>query len=254
MHFSQEQIEDMFAGLAEVRPKFRALQERIVLRQFETDGAREHADHGLCRRLGVLTRCVEQVFTLLPPHVAEVPEKDTTQDAIINIQSFILNAFGCCENIAWIWVHERNIRRPDGTPLRPTDVGLGANYRIVRSNLTQGFQSYLDQRARWFAHLKDFRDALAHRIPLYIPPFSIDPAVADRFRELEQVSVAALFAGQIDEYERLRDEQMALRHFSPIMTHSLIAGAPHVVFHPQLLADFNTIEELVGVSLDELDR
>jgi hypothetical protein len=38
------------------------------------------------------------------------------------------------------------------------------------------------------------------------------------------------------------------------MTHSIVEGAGRVVFHPQMLADFNTIDEMSGKLLDELGR
>ena len=254
MYFSPEQIEDLRVGLDEIRPKFLALQERIVLRHFKTDAAREHADQGLARRLGTLARCIEKTFELLPPDLAEIPERPVTLDAAINIQAFVMSAFGCCENIAWIWVHERDVRLPSGQPLPAARVGLGASYPLVRAALTPQFRDYLDSRADWFAQLKDFRDALAHRIPLYIPPYTVDPADAGQYQALEGAANRALRAQDFPGYERLEAEKMALARFQPIMAHSLIGGAGVVVFHYQLLADFGTIEELAGVLFNELGR
>jgi hypothetical protein len=101
VYFTPEQIEELRVGLSEIRPKFSALQERIVVHGFRTDGGREHADQGLARRLGTMTRCIEHTFELLPPDLTRIPEPSTTLDASINIQAFVMSAFGCCENIAW---------------------------------------------------------------------------------------------------------------------------------------------------------
>ena len=38
------------------------------------------------------------------------------------------------------------------------------------------------------------------------------------------------------------------------MTHSFTENANRIVFHPQLLADFNTIDELGRKMLEELSR
>lgn len=253
MYFQDEEIEDLRVGLAEVWPKFEALRERIVVRQFKTDAAREHADHGLARRLGTMVRCIEQVFALLPPDLGSIPDRDTTIDATINIQAFVMSAFGCCENIAWIWVQERGVRLPNNNPLPPARVGLGPNYPAVRDSLTPGFRAYLDNRADWFELLKSFRDALAHRIPLYIPPFTIDPAKTGDYQALGAAASTALRAHDFERYESLLAGQKALTCFQPIMAHSLTGGGV-VVFHAQLLADFATIEEMAGVLFDELDR
>ncbi len=252
MYFNTTEIEDLRTGLSKIAPKFEALRQRLFMHDFRTDAAREHAAHGLVRRLGDMTRCVERTFQLLPPDLADIPERTTTLDATINIQAFVMNAFGCCENIAWIWVNEREIKSPDGRPLRPAQVGLGPDYTLVRDSLTPSFRSYLDSRADWFAHLKDFRDALAHRIPLYIPPFTIDPADVDRYQQIEAEKTLALTSRDLESYERLKAEQVSLTRFQPVMTHSLDQGAKVVVFHVQLLSDFVTIEEIGEVVLDEL--
>jgi hypothetical protein len=254
VYFTAEQIEDLRIGLAEIRPKFVALQERVVLYVFKTDGAREHADQGLARRLGTMARCVERTFELLPPDLAEIPERPATLDAAINIQAFVMSAFGCCENVAWIWAHERDVKLPNGQPLPPARIGLGPNYPLLRAALTPGFRDYLDSRADWFAQLKDFRDALAHRIPLYIPPYTVDPADVGQYRALEATASHALRSHDFQGYERLEAEKMSLARFQPIMAHSLLGAAGVVVFHYQLLADFGTIEEMAGVLFDELVR
>jgi hypothetical protein len=151
-------------------------------------------------------------------------------------------------------VHERDVRLPGGQPLPPAHVGLGANYPLVRAALTPDFRDYLDSRADWFAQLKDFRDALAHRIPLYIPPHTVNPADAGLYQALEAAANHALRRHDYEGYERLQADKMALARFQPIMAHSLLGGAGVVVFHYQLLADFGTIEEMAGVLFNELGQ
>ncbi|MBI2241486.1 MAG: hypothetical protein HYU59_11885 [Magnetospirillum gryphiswaldense] len=252
MYFTAQQLDELRQEQAEVGRKCEALLERLLVYGFRTEGGREHIHHGLARRLGTLTRCVEQVFALLPPDLEAIPERAVVVDATVNIQAFVMNAFGFCENVAWVWVHERGVTRPDGRPLVESQVGLGPKYERVRQTLTPGFRVYLDRREPWFAHLKHFRDALAHRIPLYIPPYTVCPNDADLFQALETASSQSLLAHDFDGYERLQREQMALARFQPIMTHSLTTNVMPIVFHPQLLADFNTLEELAGVLLDQL--
>lgn len=254
MYFTAEALDDLHQGLEELHDQFAELRERYVLRPFQNAGAREHADHGFSRRLSTMVRCVDRVFEILPPDGADIPTRDETVDATINIQSFVMNAFGCCENLAWIWVLERGVVRPNGAALPAGRVGLSATYQSVRDSFSPAFRGYLDGREAWFAHLKDFRDALAHRIPLYIPPHTVAPEDGAQYQALGRAAQAALLRGALDEEVRLKAEQMALARFQPIMTHSLAALAGVVVFHPQLLADFATINELAREFLVELDR
>jgi len=252
--FSEEQVADLIVGLEEVRPKLLALQERIVAAPLKSEGGREHADHGLTRRLGTMARCIEKVFELLPPAMTDVPDRNVTVDAAINIQAFVMSAFGSCENVAWIWVNERSVQAPKGGPLPPRQVGLGSAYPLVRASMTPEFRAYLDLREPWFEQLKDYRDALAHRIPLYIPPFTLDPADADAYQALEREATAALRAHDFEGYAKLDADKVALTRFQPIMAHSVYALGRTMLFHPQILADFATIEEMTGVLFDELGR
>ncbi len=173
-------------------------------------------------------------------------------DAPIAIQSFVLNTFGCLDNLAWIWVYEKDIKGMDGHELDPKRVGLGS--KEVRISFTREFRAYLDSRQKWFENLKDFRDSLAHRIPLYIPPYIVTPATVDEYNRLERASGEALQRADFQEYDRLQSEQKKLGLFRPWMTHSQFEKAPSVVFISQLVADYVTIDEFGRTMLEELDR
>jgi len=253
MAYSADQVAELLEGVKQQHERLTALVGQLVTRQFQTERAGEYATHGLSRRLNTLQRCVDRVFDLLPPGMEKIPARETTVDATINIQAFVFNAFGCCENLAWIWVHEKNVTEANGRPLAPGRVGLGPAYPLVRNSFPPAFVAYLDDRARWFAHLKDFRDALAHRIPLYIPPFTVDPAQADAYRDTEAAANAALVRRDFGAYEQLFAEQRAFEHFMPVVTHSFTDRAPIMRFHPQLLADAATVEEMVVNLLKALD-
>jgi hypothetical protein len=252
MPYAPDQIEDFWHRFDEMQISFAALRERFVMFRFQTQGAREHADQGFSRRLGTLVRCVERVFELLPPDLVDVPERDEAVDATINIQAFVFNAFGCCENLALIWVFEKDVRLPNNRPLPPKMVGLGERYERVRESFTPELRDFLDARRDWFLHLTNFRDALAHRIPLYIPPYVVPDGDVAAYQALSVAANDALRRGDIDEFDRLQAEQKALARFEPIMTHSFTEQAPVVSFHDHLFSDFNTIKEIANKMLDSL--
>lgn len=64
-----------------------------------------------------MARTIDQVYDLLPPSQEEIPSREKVIDATTAIQGFIMNAFGCLENIAWVLLHEKDIKNGDGTPL-----------------------------------------------------------------------------------------------------------------------------------------
>lgn len=250
--FSDAQIADLHKGREDANRTFAELRERYLLRGYKNPHAEEHALHGFSRRLGTLIRAVNLVFDYLPPELDAIPERDAVVDATIAIQAFVLNTFGCLDNLAWIFVHEKGVTKADGNALDPQGVSLGS--KAVRAKFSKVFNAYIDSRDDWFKAIKDFRDALAHRIPLYIPPFIVRPDVVDEYNRLERASGDAMRAHKFEEYHRLQEEQKKLGRFRPAMTHSRTENAHSIVFHPQLLADFNTVDEFGREMLNELNR
>lgn len=251
-YFSNKQIAELNDGILKANNAFADLRKRYFVRGYKSERAREHALHGFLRRLSTLIRTIDLVFELLPPEMDAIPERDTVVDATIAIQSSVMNTFGCLDNLAWIFVCEKGATKPDGAALDPQSVSL--RNKAVRAKFSKEFSDYIDSRDGWLNGMKEFRDSLAHRIPLYIPPFMVTPDVEEEYNRLERESGEAMRARRFDEYDRLQREQEMLGRFRPFMTHSIIEGAAGIVFHYQLLADFNTIDEFGRKMLEELDR
>jgi hypothetical protein len=132
MYFTPEKLAELNRGHGEVHEKFADVRERYFIRNYGNDRAKEHAFHGFARRLGTLVRCIDRVFEILPPDREDIPSRDEVVDATINIQAFVLNIFGCLDNLAWIWVCEKDVRSEDGSELPPNGSDLtSATSRFV---------------------------------------------------------------------------------------------------------------------------
>lgn len=254
MLYSEKHVKDLQDGLAELRAKYEELLVGFVGRKYSNPRAQEHASQGFARRLNILKRSIENVFDILPPERVDVPERDEITDATINIHAFLFNVFGSLDNLAWIWVLERGVLVAKGKPLRHSQVGLGSKCEAVRESFRQEFKDYLQTLDRWFNGMESFRHALAHRIPLYIPPFTVDPKKVDEYHRLDALKADAVRRLDFTENDRLSVEQMKLAKFSPLYAHSFEERSPQVAFHAQLLADFATVHELGRRMIVELGR
>jgi len=158
--------------------------------------------------------------------------------------------YGAIDNLAWVWVHERGL----DTKIHRNRVGFREKHTEVRTSFSQDFQDYLRKLDPWLTYLVEYRDALAHRIPLYIPPGGVQPKNLDAFNDLSQRMWDALYV-RLDgfEYERLSAEQEKLLVFQPLITHSVTETTAHYAFHVQMLADYLTVEELGYKLLKELE-
>jgi hypothetical protein len=179
-----------------------------------------------------------------------VPERNILCDAQINIQAFFANVYGCVDNLAWVLVYEKGLEKQ----FNRTEVGLRAKHGKVRSTLSSEFQAYLTTLDPWFEYLVEYRDAVAHRIPLYVPPGGVKPNNVDAYNDLERKIQQALYV-KFDgfEYEGLRAEQEKLLTYQPLITHSLVETKAHYAFHVQMVVDFMTIDEMGWKVLEELN-
>lgn len=138
-YYSDENIKILEDERAHLRWRSLQLQQRYMAYQFRNEQAKEFALHGFSRRLGTLVRCIENTFCAIPPELDGVPTSHQTEDVAIQVQAFIFNIFGCLDNLAWVWVLERNVTKPDGAPLPPKLIGLLAANKIVRTRLSKNY-------------------------------------------------------------------------------------------------------------------
>lgn len=203
------------------------------------------------RRFGTLRRCIENTFSLIPPETEEIPNRQVLHDAQINVQAFFANVYGSLDNLAWVWVYEGGL---EGT-IQRNRVGLRVQNTELRSTLSEAFQNYLASRDEWMEHVIEYRDALAHRIPLYIPPGGVPTRNVDAYNDLTRRMHEALYVlRDPSEWERLSAQQDELLIFQPMITHSITETTARFPFHAQMIADFLTVEEFGYKMLDELKR
>ena len=242
------QINEIYAELIICRLN---IQERCLAHRFGDDRAREFAIHGFGRRLSTLVRCIQKTFELVPPESDKLPASNEIDDAEIQIQAFIMNVFGCLDNLAWVWVLEMKIRNTKGAPLDRHAIGLKVKNLAVRASLPVDLRKYLESIEGWFAYLEDYRDALAHQIPLYIPPFAVDPSNVQKHNELDEAITKNIVSGRRAVTLRLKAEQNALKFFRPFIVHSWSKSKP-IALHLQMLRDFKTIEAISKKVLDAI--
>lgn len=252
-YFSANALKQLAEGFETTPRRAQAVAEIYLNRQYISEAAKEYAHHGVARRISTLARCIAQICRHIPPELDEVPDRDVRIDATIFIQTFVFNAFGVLDNLAFVWVNEKNVLGRNGRPLPNGRVGLTADKDQVRQSFSAPMRAYLQQRDPWFSYLEGFRHSLGHRIPLYIPPHVVDPADVPQYQALEASIHEALRNCDVEAYQALKVEQAALARFRPWMKHSLTDPTPPVIFHSQVLSDFATIEEMCLRIRDELD-
>jgi len=223
MYFSADQIQQLNVALGEAHERYVDMIFSIaeLCSRLSSDSAKEFLLHGAGRRLKVIDHCIKDIFKIYPPTRTEVLSDEELTQVSVNLHAFFVNLFGIQDNLAWTVAYEKNLpqlnnrfqiglyrreRMPDGTQEQVANSAM----------LTPEFTDYLNtaQLKTWQnEHLKEFRDALAHRIPMYIVPYA------------------------------QTDAGMIIQPF-PCYAGSVFDGRG-LVMHAQLLADFNTVSEMM---------
>lgn len=255
MIYTKENLAQLAEEHAAVREKRNRIMASYVQADFRNDRACEFATHGFPRRIRLLAHCIESIFEDLPPDTIQPPSNDVILDVTVYLQAFVFNVFGCIDNLALIWVREKGLTKENRAPFRNLEIGFfGAKYKPVLDSLSDEFSAYLKGLEPWFENLRNFRHALAHRIPPYIPPYYVPDDKLQEYEEIENRINEAVRQGEYDEADRLGDEQTILILFRPLATHSFSENANKMLFHPQMIYDFNTVEEIARKLLQELEE
>jgi hypothetical protein len=160
MFFSKQALNEMSEAQRAIRGKYESMLMKHVMLPLKDATAKEYATQGFPRRLGVMAHCIHNVFTTLPPEKEEVPSKTQLYDATVNIQAFLVNAFGCIDNLARIWVHEKPVTTARGKPLprgKSDWLSITRTYgrrclghsRITSQPSMNGSRSWVTSGTRW---------------------------------------------------------------------------------------------------------
>lgn len=251
--FSQSAIDELLKARNEVIYEIAKISKRATLHRYVTDLAREHGLNGFARRLRTISRAVERIFELVPPYIGEPPSREDRIDAEAYLQALIIATYGASDNLATIWVNEINLSRDDGRPLPDTWIGLRPNNTIVRESLPLPIQERLNSFDGWFAQLENYRHALAHRIPFYIPPYSVAQDKIEKYNEIEAKKYDLLGTGNLLLIEEMEAKQKEMEFFQPLIVHSWGEKSRPVVFHEMTIVAARTVNEMGKMVFDSLE-
>lgn len=273
MFFKPENLKELYNNYSKLNSQCDDLLSVLHFFPFCSQDARIYAIQGFGRRVKTLKRCIENVYTIHPPNKSQEPTEESFLDLAINIQSFIYNSFACIENLAWVWAKEYQFEYKSNKE-------ISFSNKNIRGLLSPEFKNYLDSDdyKNWLKNLADFRHALAHRVPLYVIPNFLSTQDAEQFQIIESQILRIMTEldsirkiqntdtlefkeanklrlqqiRMIKKLEELTAEKDTLGRFIPAVTHSYEEESSIIVFHAQLLADWNTILEFSQKFIEEL--
>ncbi len=241
--FEQNQINQIKSEFALINSRYTNLLIKLqkLHSSLKIDEAKEYLTHGVMRRMGIIKRSIENVFTIFPIERIKRLSMDELRDVDINLHAFYINIFGFLDNLAWVFIHEKQ------PAAKINKMGIGLYKKETQKYLMEEFRNYLNSEhmKKWYdEYLINYRDALSHRIPLYVPPKTLTPEQASQVEQIENKIADCWDPLDWDMIEKFHNEQDSIGDICFFIKHAF-SESKSIVLHAQLIADFNTIEEIV---------
>ncbi len=242
-YFKDEDIEKLNFDLLTLKERYLNIVSRISVLSgnLKEEKAKEYLFHGVARRLGVIERCVDNIYSIFPIEREILLSWEELKDVDINLHAFFINIFGLLDNLAWVLIHEKRLK------IDKKDVGLYMNK--TQTCFEKKFRTYLnsDRIKKWHnEYLKNYRDALSHRIPLYVPPKALTSEQKNHTELIEKQLNDSIKLRDYSVIDNLHDKEDKIGSPSPFFIHSISEEeSKYVVLHAQVITDFKTVEEIV---------
>lgn len=213
------------------------------IQQIQSDAVQNYVTYGVGRRLGVLRRSIENIFRVFPPETTTVLVRADVSSVEMSLHAFVINLSGIFDNWAWAFVHRHDLL---------SEIGGRRNVGIFKARtqtfLPEELQAYLNEgkTAQWHEqYAKNYRDSLAHRIPLYVPPAiwtNEDKTEYDRLEAEKKRLIQARDWERLDEVWAEQNQIGSPCHYF-MHGYSEDADDHQVVLHPQIICDGMTVVE-----------
>lgn len=247
MTYSAEQIVQMTEALDKWVERGDDLSSQLSQYAATHSEAKEIIVHGFLRRQFLLEHLLSRVFEVIPPDCVDA-SRSSLLDVTAFIQAFLLNVYGAIDNFAYFWNISVNPNDSKGKPFARSAIGLRPSNVAFKATLPNETQEYLRGMTGWFKYLENFRHALAHRIPLYIPPYTLNTEATNKAMDLKsKYDQQPYVPGALSSYYAQLNK---LGKFTPIIQHSYIESLGTVYFHSQMVCDYATVIELGEKILD----
>jgi len=254
MSYDKENVKKIKEKYNEIDHISKQLMQRLLSLRLKltNEKAFEYLMQGVGRRLNILTKCLHNIFRIFPVEKTDLLPLEDLTDLDINLHAFIVNISGILENIGWVFVYENDLL---GNPKegKINKHGVGLFNKKTQIYLNSKLNKYLNsgRMQAWYTeYSKNYRDALAHRIPLYVPPSALNKEEQEQFMILERQLWDFSSSEAILQHDEILKKQSRLGRACPLFVHSLDEGSKPLFLHAQVIADFITIEEIINKFCD----
>lgn len=100
MAYTDEQVQHFEEEYFRLRQGLEDLMLKTVAAGQESPhaGVKEHLLHGASRRINVIKKAIENIFSEFPPTTTHPIDKEVLSDVQINLHAYVMNLYGIFDN------------------------------------------------------------------------------------------------------------------------------------------------------------
>ena len=172
--------------------------------------------YGAARRTGAIFDAYRGIQSIAYIDRNEPLNIEQTKSLGRDVNLIYINIVGTLDNLAWCLRSEHGSESIKKLP--GSRVGL-FNKQFFSQPCFEPIRSAIEENLPWFRELSSRRDPSAHRIPLSIPPTSLNQEQLERYNQIDDDISKATRIENFDEVELLRKHQSTIGQFVPYFIH-----------------------------------
>lgn len=151
-------------------------------RNLKSKEAVYYMQYGAGRRMMMMLNAFQRITRVIWPERTDPLSHEDQQQMSIDINLIYMNISGVLDNFAWCILYEKAPELIEEVDRK--QIGMFSNKTVLKI-FDERLKAQLMPHKAWSKELKEKRDPVAHRIPLYMPPTVLLPDEVKRFQELQ---------------------------------------------------------------------
>jgi hypothetical protein len=191
--------------------------------------------YGAARRAHLIFSAYQDVRSIAYEKRTEPLSRESQVALSQAINNIYIHLLGILDNFAWCLLYERQAELAD--ELHRNNVGLFSEKFRKQFVAFPEIADEIMVHDSWHMDVKNRRDPIAHRIPLYVPPAQLTPDEAEHYSAISDQYHNSLNDLCLDEAEQTLNRLYSIGSFIPYFIHH--PEEPHIPIYPTIPADLS---------------
>ncbi|MCA9466820.1 MAG: hypothetical protein KC643_15450 [Nitrospira sp.] len=189
----------------------------MLAKKLKNDNARYYMQYGAGRRLNMVFYSYQTITHIAPSGRTKPLSYEEQMELSRDINTIYINLRGVLDNFAWCFLYERHPELE--SKISPYSVGLFS--KKLRDNCPRfaEIQNEITAHDEWYKEVKERRDPVAHRVPLYVPSTMLSNEEEKKYEELNASFCENIADLESNEADAAFEQMHQIGTFSPYFFH-----------------------------------